>query len=59
MRIFLVKKKIIPNTKVENQRRDLLQIEDKNLVFSIKDWVKKLKKVSIINNVYQLTILIK
>lgn len=39
-------------------KRDLLWIDDKDLILSIQNWSKKKVKVNSLNNNYQLVILI-
>lgn len=39
-----IKERVIPNTKAGNKKGDLSQMENKDLVFSIKDWAKKTGK---------------
>lgn len=39
-----MKLRVISTIKVKNKKKDLLQMEDKDLVFSIKDQTKRLGK---------------
>lgn len=36
-----VKLRVIPDTKAGNRKGDLSWMEDKDLVFSIKEWIKR------------------
>lgn len=36
---------MIPNIKTENKKRDLLWIKNEDLIFKIKDWVKKIEEI--------------
>lgn len=49
---------MISNCKIKKQKKDLSQINDNDLVFSIKNQAKKKIKISFFNNNYKLAILI-
>lgn len=39
-----MKLRVIPTTEARHKKKDLLQMEYKDLVLSIKDWTKKIGK---------------
>lgn len=44
-----MKDRMISNTKVGENKRNLLQIEDEDLIFSIKEWTIKIGKSKYFN----------
>lgn len=51
-----MKLRVIPTIGAGNKKWDLLQMEDKDLVFSIKDWTKKTGKSKFLDKLIVLSL---